>query len=62
MGWRWRKVFRTGPTNTAVTTKGVGWNIGVRGLRYGISPIGRRYVSLGVPSIGLYWTKYLDGR
>jgi hypothetical protein len=62
MGWRWRKVVRTGPVNTTVTTKGVGWSIGVRGLRYGISPTGRRYVSVGVPGTGLYWTKYLDGR
>src|SRR6266581_5158404 len=62
MGWRWRKVFRSGPINTTVTTKGVGWSIGVRGLRYGISPTGRRYVCIGVPGTGLYWTKYLDGR
>src|SRR6266571_4084917 len=62
MGWRWRKVFRSGPINTTVTTKGVGWSIGVRGLRYGISPTGRRYVSVGVPGTGLYWTRYLDGR
>jgi hypothetical protein len=62
MGWRWRKVFRSGPVTTTVTTKGVGWSIGIRGLRYGISPTGRRYISVGVPGTGLYWTKYLDGR
>jgi Mg-chelatase subunit ChlD len=61
VGWRWRKVFRTGPVTTTVTTKDIGWSIGIRGLRYGISPTGRRYISVGVPSTGLYWTNYLDG-
>jgi uncharacterized protein YegL len=61
MSWRWRKVFRNGPINTTVSSKGVGWSIGVRGLRYGISPTGRRYVSVGIPGLGLYWTKYLAG-
>jgi len=61
MSWRWRKVFRNGPINTTVTTKGVGWSIGIRGLRYGISPTGRHYISVGIPGLGLYWTKYLAG-
>lgn len=61
MSWRWRKIFRNGPINTTVTTKGVGWSLGVRGLRYGISPAGRHYVSVGIPGLGLYWTKYLAG-
>ena len=62
MGWLWRKVFYNGPINTIITTKGVGWSIGIHGLRYGISPTDCRYVSVGVPGTGLYWTKYLDGR
>jgi uncharacterized protein YegL len=62
MSWQWRKVIRNGPVRTTVTAKGVGWSIGVPGLRYGISPTGRRYVSVGVPGLGLYWTKYLGGR
>src|SRR6266498_3816837 len=61
MSWRWRKVFRSGPVTTTVSSKGVGWSIGRPGLRYGVSPTGRRYVSVGVPGLGLYLTKYLGG-
>ncbi|HEX4119505.1 MAG TPA: DUF4236 domain-containing protein [Verrucomicrobiae bacterium] len=62
MSWRWRKVFNRGPLRTTVTTKGIGWSIGIPGLRYEISSSGRHYVSAGIPGIGLYWIKYLDGR
>jgi uncharacterized protein YegL len=61
MSWRWRKVFRSGPVRTTVTTKGVGWSIGIPGLRFGVSPTGRRYISAGVPGLGFYWIKYLNG-
>ncbi len=61
MSWRWRKILRNGPVTTTVSSKGVGWSFGVRGLRYGISPAGKRYISVGVPGLGLYWTKYLGG-
>lgn len=58
--WRFRKVFGRGPLRLTVTKRGVGWRIGGRLLRYGVSPDGRRYVSFGIPGTGLYWIKYLD--
>lgn len=61
MSWRWRKVFRKGPVTTTATSKGIGWSFGIKGLRYGISPAGKRYISVGVPGLGLYWTKYFGG-
>lgn len=42
MGWRFRKVFSSGPFRWTWTKKGVGWSIGVPGLRYGVSPNGSR--------------------
>lgn len=60
MGWRFRKVFQSGPLHWTWTKKGVVWSIGIPGLRYGISPNGSRYVSLGIPRTGLYFIKYLD--
>jgi len=43
-----------------MTRKGVGWSIGIPGLRYGISPSGKRFISVGLSGTGLYWIKYLD--
>lgn len=60
MGWRFRKIFQSGPFRWTWTKKGVGWSIGVPGLRYGVSPNGSRYVSFGIPGTGLYFIKYLD--
>ena len=60
MAWRWRKVFGRGPLRTTVSKKGVGFSFGIPGLRYGVSPDGRRYVSVGIPGTGLYWIKYLS--
>jgi len=60
MGWRFRKIFQSGPFRWTWTKKGVGWSIGVPGFRYGVSPNGSRYVSFGIPGTGLYFIKYLD--
>jgi hypothetical protein len=60
MTWRFRKIFQSGPLRWTWTKKGVGWSIGIPGLRYGISPNGSRYISFGIPGTGLYFIKYLD--
>jgi len=60
MGWRFRKIFQSGPFRWTWTKKGLGWSIGLPGLRYGVSPNGSRYISFGIPGTGLYFIKYLD--
>src|SRR5262245_14080734 len=59
MTWVWRKVFRFGPFRTTLSTRGLGWSFGVPFLRYGIGPSGTRYISIGIPGTGLYFTKFL---
>lgn len=61
MSWRFRKIFTAGPFRTSVTKSGVGYSIGLGGFRYGVTPQGRRYISLGFPGTGLYFQHYLDG-
>jgi hypothetical protein len=60
MGWRFRKIFRTGPIRTTWTKKGLGFSLGIPGFRFGVSPDGRRYFSIGIPGTGLYYIKYLE--
>lgn len=62
MGWRFRKVWQAGPFRWALSKRGVGWSIGLPGLRYGMSPTGQRYLSAGIAGTGLYWIKYLPAK
>ena len=48
MSWRWRKSINNGPFRTIISKKGIGWSVGGRGLRFGVSPDGRRYISIGL--------------
>ena len=58
MGWRWTKIKTVGPFRLIFTRSGLGGNFGIPGLRIGVSATGRRYISLGIPGTGLYWTHY----
>jgi len=58
--FRFRKMFGRGPLRFTLTKRGLGWRLGNRFVRYGVSPDGRRYISFGIPGTGLYWIKYLD--
>ena len=55
-----RKLFNFGPFRTSVSKSGVGFSWGLPGLRFGVSPNGRKYISVGIPGTGLYMIKYLD--
>lgn len=59
MGWRIRQVLRTGPFRWNLSRSGVGWSVGIPGLRYGRTPSGVPYFSVGLPGTGVYWIKYL---
>src|SRR5882724_1894062 len=58
MGWRFRKSFGRGPFRWTLSKRGIGWSWGIPGLRYGVSPSGQRYFSMGIPGTGLYYIKY----
>ena len=58
MGWRFRKTFGRGPFRWTLTKKGIGASWGIPGLRFGISPSGQKYYSVGIPRTGLYYIKY----
>jgi hypothetical protein len=65
MGWRFRKTFSFGRIRWAATKKGLGYRVALpsfKWLRFGVSPEGRRYISLGVPGTGLYWIRYFGQR
>ena len=62
MGWRFRKTVIQGPFRWNLSKKGIGWSLGVPGLRYGISSTGQQYVSVGIPGTGFYYIKYFPIR
>jgi Protein of unknown function (DUF4236) len=59
MSWRFRRVISGGPFRLNLSRSGIGWSVGIPGMRYGRSATGAPYVSLGFPRLGLYWFKYL---
>jgi hypothetical protein len=59
MSWRFRRNIGFGPFRTTMTKSGLGYSIGIPGLRFGISPSGDKYISMGIPGTGIYWIKYL---
>jgi hypothetical protein len=60
MGWRFHRTLRTGPINWNLSKRGVGWSIGIPGLRYGRTPADIPYISIGIPQTGIYWIKYFN--
>jgi hypothetical protein len=57
---RFRKIFNIGPFRTSLSKTGVGFSWCLPGLRFGVSPNGRKYFSMGVPGTGLYMIKYFE--
>jgi hypothetical protein len=57
--WQWRKSFGRGPFRINLSRKGVGYSIGVPGLRVGSSPAGKPYVSQSIPGTGFRKITYL---
>jgi hypothetical protein len=62
MSWRFIKIFRFGRFRTSISKGGVGASWGIPGLRFGVSPTGRKYFSIGIPGTGLYFTKYISNQ
>lgn len=60
MSWRFRKIFSLGLFRTTLSSKGLGYSIGIPGFRYTISSVGKKYLTIGIPGTGLSITKSLD--
>jgi hypothetical protein len=65
MGWRFRKSFGFGSPHLRflLTRRGLGlssgWRLGIPGIRFGVSPTGDLFVTVGFRRTGLSWTKRL---
>lgn len=57
--WQWRKSFGRGPFRISLSKKGVGYSVGIPGIRVGRSPNGRTYISQSIPGTGLRKITYL---
>ena len=61
MAWRWRRSLGRGPFRISLSKKGIGWSVGIPGLRYGHTATGKKYVSQGIPGTAFYRIKYFGG-
>jgi len=59
-GFRWLQRIRLPfGFRSTVSRSGIGYSWGVPGLRVGVSPSGRKWISLGFPRLGLSFFRYL---
>lgn len=52
MGFYYRKSIKLGPFRVNVGKSGVGYSVGGRGFRTGVSSRGKRYTTFGIPGTG----------
>jgi len=60
MGWSYRKSVNFGPFRVNVSKSGIGYSVGGRGFRSGVSSRGRKYRSVSIPGTGLRY--YASGK
>ncbi len=53
MGLRFQKSINLGPFRVNVSKSGVGFSVGTRGARTGVSAKGRRYTTVSAPGTGV---------
>ncbi|NBQ67628.1 MAG: DUF4236 domain-containing protein [Nitrosomonadaceae bacterium] len=53
MGFYYRKSVNIGPFRVNLGKSGVGYSVGGKGFRTGVSPGGKRYSTFSVPGTGL---------
>ncbi|MDX2118858.1 MAG: DUF4236 domain-containing protein [Planctomycetota bacterium] len=53
MGFYYRKSVSLGPFRVNMSKSGVGYSVGGRGFRTGISARGKRYTNLSLPGTGV---------
>ena len=57
MGWSYRKSVKLGPFRVSISKSGVGYSLGGKGFRTGVSSRGRKYTSVSIPGTGLRYAK-----
>lgn len=58
MGFYYRKSANLGPFRLNVSKSGLGFSVGGRGFRTGVSSTGRKYTSMSLPGTGLRSIQY----
>lgn len=58
MGWNFRRSVSIGPFRMNFSKSGIGYSVGMRGLRLGRDAKGRKYSSVSVPHTGIYRRDY----
>jgi hypothetical protein len=53
MGFYYRKSVSLGPFRVNVSKAGLGYSVGTRGFRTGVSARGRRYSTFSIPGTGM---------
>jgi hypothetical protein len=62
MGWNWRRSLRFGPLKINLSKSGVGYSVGLPGVRLGTDAKGRKYQSLNIPGTGIYRRDYASSQ
>jgi hypothetical protein len=57
MGFYFRRSFGSGPFRINLSSRGVGYSVGTRGFRVGVSPSRRRYTNISIPGTGIGYRK-----
>jgi hypothetical protein len=58
MGWSFRRSIRLGLLRLNLSKSGIGYSVGVRGIRYGKDAKGKTYRTLNLPGTGIYRRDY----
>lgn len=60
MGWRvFRSFYLGGGFRATTTNAGIGVSWGIPSFRVGLSATGRKWISVGIPGTGIYFTRAL---
>lgn len=61
LGWRWFQRFRLPfGINANMSRNGLGWSWGFGFIRWGVSPLGRKWVSIGIPGTGFRFYRNVE--
>ena len=58
MAWNFKRSLRFGPVRVNLSRSGIGYSIGVRGLRVGRDARRRTYEQISIPKTGIYKRSY----